>query len=113
MHEMSLAEGVLQIVETAAAEAGARRVTEIRLEIGALSGVEVEALRFCMDAVLRNGPAEAARVVFETLPGRGWCLHCADSVDIAALYDACPRCGSYQVQPTGGTEMRVKDLLVE
>ena len=56
---------------------------------------------------------ETARVVFETLPGRGWCLHCADSVDIAALYDACPRCGSYQVQPTGGTEMRVKDLLVE
>lgn len=113
MHEMALAEGVLQIVERAAAEAGSARVKEIRLEIGALAGVEVEALRFCMDAVLRQGPAEGAAVVFETLPGRGWCLRCEDSVAIAALYDACPRCGSYQVQPTGGTEMRVMDLLVE
>lgn len=113
MHEMALAEGVLQIVEQAVTETGCTRVKEIRLEIGALAGVEVEALRFCMDAVLRRGPAEGAAVVFETLPGRGWCLQCGDNVEIAALYEACPRCGSYQVQPTGGTEMRVKDLLVE
>lgn len=113
MHEMSLAEGVLQIVEEAAAEAGAGRVSEIRLEIGALSGVEVEALRFCMEVVLKAGPAEGARVVYDTLPGRGWCMQCAEQVPIAALYDACPRCGGYQVQATGGTEMRVKDLLVE
>jgi hydrogenase nickel incorporation protein HypA/HybF len=34
-------------------------------------------------------------------------------VPVNALYEACPKCGSYQVQATGGTEMRVKDLLVE
>lgn len=110
---MALAEGVLRIVEDAAAGAGCARVKEIRLEIGALAGVEVEALRFCMDAVLRGGPAEGAAVVFEVQPGRGWCMQCADTVALAALYEACPRCGSYQVQPTGGLEMRVKDLLVE
>ncbi|MDD4881477.1 MAG: hydrogenase maturation nickel metallochaperone HypA [Gallionellaceae bacterium] len=113
MHEMSLAEGVLQIVEAAVAETRCQRVKEVRLEIGALSGVEVEALRFCMDVVLRNSPAEGAAVVFETLPGQGWCMQCADTVAIGALYEACPRCGSYQVQPTGGMEMRVKDLLVD
>ncbi|TCJ17172.1 hydrogenase maturation nickel metallochaperone HypA [Parasulfuritortus cantonensis] len=113
MHEMSLAEGVMEIVEKAVAEAGCSKVKEIRLEIGALSGVEVEAMRFCMDAVLRGGPAEGAAVVFEVTPGLGWCMQCADSVPIAALYEACPRCGSYQVQATGGMEMRVKDLLVE
>ena len=113
MHEMSLAEGVMRIVEDAVAGSGCTQVKEIRLEIGALAGVEVEALRFCMDAVLRGGPAEGATVVYEQTPGFGWCMQCAEGVAIEALYAACPRCGSHQVQPTGGLEMRVKDLLVE
>jgi hydrogenase nickel incorporation protein HypA/HybF len=113
MHEMSLAEGILQIVEDAAAKQGFQRVKEIRLEIGALSGVEPEALSFCLEVALRNSVAEGARVEMETLPGQGYCLECGETVPINALYDACPRCGGYQVQATGGTEMRVKDLLVE
>ena len=113
MHEMALAEGILQIVEDAATRNGFTRVTEVRLEIGALSGVEVEALAFCLDMVLKGSVAEGARVVMEKLPGQGYCLNCGRNVPIQALYDACPECGSYQVQATGGTEMRVKDLLVE
>lgn len=113
MHEMSLAEGILQIVEGAAAQQDFTRVKEIRLEIGALSGVEVEALGFCLDVVLNGSVAEGARVELERIPGQGFCLACGGTVEIQALYDACPQCGSFQVQATGGTEMRVKDLLVE
>lgn len=113
MHEMSLAEGILQIVEDAAGKQNFKKVTEVRLEIGALSGVEPEALTFCLDVVFRGSVAEGARVELERLPGQGFCLVCAETVPVAALYDACPKCGGYQVQATGGTEMRVKDLLVE
>ncbi len=113
MHEMSLAEGILQIVEDAAAGQGFKRVTEVRLEIGALSGVEVEALSFCLDMVLKDSIAEGARIELEKTPGQGYCLGCGATVPVIALFDACPQCGSYQVQATGGTEMRVKDLLVE
>lgn len=113
MHEMSLAEGILQIVEDTAAQQGFRRVTEVRLEIGALSGVEVDALSFCLDVALKGSVADGARVELERLPGQGYCLDCGKTVLVNALYDPCPTCGSYQVQATGGTEMRVKDLLVE
>jgi hydrogenase nickel incorporation protein HypA/HybF len=113
MHEMSLAESILRIVEDAAQGQGFRRVKELRLEIGALAGVEAKALRFCLEVILRDGVADGARVEIEQLPGRGWCMQCGDTVPIATLFDACPRCGGYQVQATGGTEMRVKDLLVE
>jgi len=113
MHEMSIAEGILQIVEDAATQQGFKRVTEVRLEIGALSGVEIEALTFCLDVVLKNGIAEGARIELEKVPGTGYCLGCGETVPVLALYDACPKCGSYQVQAIGGTEMRVKDLLVE
>ena len=113
MHEMSLAENVLQIMEAAAREQGFARVKEIRLEIGELAGVEREALRFCLEGVLHDGIAAQARVEFLTLPGRGWCMQCGKEVPISALYDPCPLCGSPRVQATEGMQMRVRDLLVE
>lgn len=113
MHEMSLAESILELVEQAAQTQGFRRVREINLEIGALAGVETEALAFCLESVLKGSLAEGARVNFAAVPGEGWCLNCGTTVPIAAFYDPCPRCGGYQVQATGGTQMRVKDLLVE
>lgn len=113
MHEMSLAEGVRGIVEDAARGQGFTRVKTVVLEIGALSTVEVEALRFCLDVVLRDTLAEGAAIEIEPVAGTGWCIACERSVPLARLYDACPECGSYQLRPTGGTEMRVKELEVD
>jgi len=113
MHEMSLAEGVLRIVEENARAGEYSRVLVVRLEIGALSSVEPESLRFCFDAVVRGTVAEGARLEIIATEGRGYCLGCAAEVTVAARYDPCPRCGAYQVQVTGGDEMRVRDLEVE
>ncbi|MBL8487687.1 MAG: hydrogenase maturation nickel metallochaperone HypA [Rhodocyclaceae bacterium] len=113
MHEMSLAEGVIQIVEDAARAAQCRRVSAVILEIGRLSSVEPEALRFCFDAVSRGSIAEGARLEIEDVPGTAWCMQCSESVEVAARLEGCPRCGSYQLQVTGGTEMRVKEVEIE
>ncbi len=113
MHEMSLAEGVLQLLEDAARKEKFTRVTVVWLEIGRLASVEREAMAFCFDAVTRGSLAEGARLEFVETPGSGWCMACAKTVAIEALHEACPDCGSYQVQVTGGTEMRVKELEVD
>ncbi|NDV13979.1 hydrogenase maturation nickel metallochaperone HypA [Crenobacter caeni] len=113
MHEMSLAEGILDLVEQQAARDGFARVREIHLTIGALAGVEVSSLEFCLDAVCRGTLADGAAIVSERLPGKGWCLACSQPVEISARFDACPACGAYQVQVTGGDEMRVASLLVD
>lgn len=113
MHEMSLAEGVLQLMEDAAASQGFGRVKTVWLEIGQLAAVEVEAMRFCFDAVTRGSLAEGAALEIVELPGQGWCMKCAATVPISEQFGACPQCGSHQVQATGGTEMRVKELEVE
>lgn len=113
MHEMSLAEGVRSIVEDAARAQGFSKVRTVVLEIGELSSVEVDALRFCLDAVLRDTIAEGASIEVEAVPGTGWCMQCEASVPVHRLYDPCPQCGGYQVQPTGGSEMRVKEIEVD
>lgn len=113
MHEMALAEGILRIIEDQAAASGFERVRRVRVEVGQLAGVEVEALRFSFDAVMNNSVADSAILEIVDTPGQGWCMDCGTTVEIAALYDACPRCGGYQVHATGGMEMRVLDLEVD
>ena len=58
MHEMALAESVREIVEETARSSGARRVTAVRLEIGKLAQVEIEAMRFAFEVVKRGSLAE-------------------------------------------------------
>jgi hydrogenase nickel incorporation protein HypA/HybF len=87
-------------------------VRAVLLEIGTLSHVEVQALRFCFDAVTRGTVADGARLDVQAVPGRAWCMPCGESVALERLGDACPRCGSYQLQVTAGEEMKVKEVEV-
>ena len=109
---MSLAEGVLQLIEDAAREQQFEKVTKVWLEISQLSGVEVEAMSFCFDVVTRDSIADGARLEIIALPGTGWCMKCAMTVPMVEVFGECPQCGGHQLQVTGGTEMRVKELEV-
>ena len=111
MHEMSIAQSVLGIVEETARREGFSRVKEVRLEIGQLAAVETEALRFCFDAVVRGSVAEGAALAIDETPGTAWCFSCSRTVPVAARGDPCPRCLGGQLQVNGGTEMRIKELL--
>jgi hydrogenase nickel incorporation protein HypA/HybF len=113
MHEMALAESMLEIVEKAARQHGASRVSAVRLEIGALSHVAVDALRFCFDAVTRGSLAEGATLDIESTPGEAWCMPCGERVPLAQVGDACPRCGGYQLTVTRGEDMRVRDIAID
>lgn len=113
MHEMSLAEGVLQVIEDNAKIKGFSRVKTVWLEIGELAGVEVESMRFCFDAVVKGTLADGARLEIIVSKGQGRCLTCSKMVPLQLRYDPCPLCGSYPVEPSSGLEMRVKELEVE
>ena len=112
MREMSLAEGVLQLIEDAARKESFARVTAVCLEIGQLAGVEPEAMAFCFDAVTRDSIADGARLEIVVTPGSGWCMQCSEAIPLSVVYGACPKCGHHQIQVTGGTEMRVRELEV-
>ena len=113
MHEMSLAEGVIQLLDDSAKVNNFTRVKTVWLEIGQLAGVEAEAMRFCFDAVARGSIAEGAVLDIIETPGLGRCFDCKQTVAVTARFEPCPLCGGYSVEVTGGTEMRVKELEVE
>jgi hydrogenase nickel incorporation protein HypA/HybF len=110
MHEMSLCEGIRDILETQARAHSVARITRVRLEIGRFAGVEKPALEFAWEVVMRGGPAEGADLVMLDLPGRASCFDCGREVEIEHRLDPCPECGGGRLMPTGGDEMRIKDL---
>lgn len=112
MHEMSIAESILGIIEDSARREGFRSVRAVRVEIGELAGVEIEALRFCFEASTRDGLAAGARLDVVRTPGSAWCGGCGNSVPVHSRLDPCPRCGQFGLQIRGGTDMRVSDLEV-
>ena len=113
MHEMSLAESVLELVAAAARREAATRVRLVVLEIGQLAAVEPEALRFCFAAVTRDTVAAGAMLEIAEVPGSGWCAQCAATVPMAERHAECPQCGAYPLEATGGTEMRVREIGIE
>lgn len=113
MHEMSLAGGILRIAEQAAERERFARVTLLRLEAGSLSGVEPRALRFALEAMAPGTCLDGAQLEIDTPDGSAWCLRCSLTVPLKDRGDACPHCQGHQLQPTGGTELRVVDMLVE
>ncbi len=113
MHEMSLCEGILQVLEAEAKKQEFSRVKRVILDIGVLSGVEIPALEFAFDVVMRGSLAENAVLEINRLEATAWCMACAESVTIEARYDPCPKCGGYQLQVGSGDEMRIRELEVE
>ncbi|WP_413205884.1 hydrogenase maturation nickel metallochaperone HypA [Rhodospirillum sp. A1_3_36] len=112
MHEMSLCEGILQILEDNAKTNGFTKVKRVRLEVGRFAGVEVEALRFGFDIVMRGSLAEGAALEIIDQPGLAHCFGCGETVELNTRLDPCPLCGSGRLSPTGGDDMRIKDLEV-
>ncbi len=112
MHEMSLAVGILRVVEQAQAREPFARVSRLTLQAGALAGVEVSALRFALEAMAPGTLLEGATIEIDEAPGQAFCMGCGESVEIRSRTDDCPLCGSAKLQPTGGTELKVVDLIV-
>ena len=113
MHELALTESIVEIAVEEARKQGARRVTRVFLDVGALSHVEPEALEFCFAAVANGTAAEGAKLEIERIAGVGWCPDCEKSVALAERFSACPECGRVRVQMTAGDELRIREMEID
>lgn len=112
MHEMSLLLHVREILEEHAVSQHFSKVTRVTLEIGKLSFVEPEALRFGFEVVMKGSLAENAGLIITELDGIGFCGQCQREVKMLTLYAPCDYCGNPIVKVIQGSEMKIKDLIV-
>ena len=110
MHEMSITQSVIDICE---GHAAGRRVIEVVLEIGELSGVVPDSIEFCFEACSKGTVLEGARLKLELVPAIGSCPACSRELPISSLFDACSDCGAFGLGIVSGEELRVKELELE
>ena len=113
MHEMSLCEGVVQLIEDQAKTQGFTKVSTVWLEIGTLAGVEIEAMHFSFTAVARGTVADNARLEVIDIAGKANCPACSQCIPVSARFDVCSECGHYPLDIIAGEEMRIKELEVQ
>ena len=108
MHELGITRSVVAICSE---QAGGRTVNRVRLEIGKLSAVLPEAIRFCFDVCIQDTPLADAQLEIVEVEGRGRCLDCGRELDLDQPYGVCS-CGSRAIECIAGQELNIKEMEV-
>ncbi|HZP16558.1 MAG TPA: hydrogenase maturation nickel metallochaperone HypA [Terriglobales bacterium] len=113
MHEMGIAQSVIETVQTEAARHPAARPSKVAVRIGELSAVDPEALRFCFDALTRETELEGLELEIETCPRRHRCLDCGAEFVVKDFEFQCPSCSGMRSQCISGDQLEVAYLELE
>ncbi|HEX6913732.1 MAG TPA: hydrogenase maturation nickel metallochaperone HypA [Chitinophagaceae bacterium] len=113
MHELTIAESVLSIVEQAVPREKTITVTSVKLQVGELSGIEVESLKFALSVLRSDTIARDATFDIGIIPGEAECKGCKTVFAMHQYGDACPTCGNYDATVTKGREMQVLSILLD
>jgi hydrogenase nickel incorporation protein HypA/HybF len=113
MHEMGIAQNILDIAVATAQKEGATKITRINLVAGELRGIEPMQLTFCFAIVAKDSMASGAYLNVEQVPVSGHCNDCKADFTIEDYAYVCPKCGSTKIEITGGTELRLKDIEID
>jgi hydrogenase nickel incorporation protein HypA/HybF len=108
MHELAIAQSVL---DTIVARIGDRQVRQVRLEIGRLSGVSADSLRFCFELAAVGTVLDGALLDIVEPPGKARCLTCLDEFVLHDHILLCA-CGSSDVRLTAGDELKILSVEV-
>lgn len=113
MHEMSIAQGILDIVLKTAAEHNAVKVNSIKLLIGEMTRVEPESLRFGFTALAADTIANGAELEIAIVPLMAKCSSCGEQFTVERYSFLCPLCHSANILVVSGRELAVDYLEVE
>src|SRR5450759_4960012 len=114
MHELYLAQSILNIVHEYAAQQHFSKVNSIRLSFGRLSCIESKSLKFAFEVQAKSTSAENASLDFNVLPAVIHCFSCAKDLEVETYSAIWPNCGGEEVILTGGTEeLRILEMDVD
>jgi len=108
VHELAVTESVVSGV---CEHVNGAKVTRVVLQIGKLSGVVPDAVRFCFDVCAAGTALEGSTLEIIELPGRARCRDCGTEVELEDAIVLCA-CGSANLKVLSGNELRIKEVEV-
>ena len=113
VHELSIAQSILDTVLEQADKHGAVRVLRIHLRIGQLTAVVQEALDMAFEVLTRDTIAAHARITVERVPWRVRCSRCEHEYSVQNDLPTCSRCGHLGGETLGGRELQFVEMDIE
>lgn len=113
MHEFSLAQSIIEIVDESLKKNGAEKAVELHLEIGTLSGVEIPALEMALESLKTNSVIETTEIKLFITKAKAICGNCNKEFYPEDLFTPCPECSSYNSEIMSGKELLVKSIVAE
>lgn len=113
MHEVSIAQSLLKIVEDESKKHEVSRVTRVHVRIGSLSTIVPDALTFSFEVVSDRTVAEGAELDIEVVPARGRCYSCNIDFEVETSLFLCPQCGGIAGELLSGKELEIVDIEAE
>lgn len=110
MHELGITRNIVAIVGERAA---GQKVLRVKLEVGRLSGMLPEAIRFCFPIAAQGTALEGALLEIDEPEGRGLCSACGAETALAAPIGRCPRCAAPSLRITSGEQLTIREMEVE
>ena len=112
MHELSIATAILKTAQNEVEKIKGKKVEEIFLEIGKISGVEISSLEFVWEQCMKDSVLDGAKVHITEPEGFARCAECNHEFKISKIYNSCERCGSPFKEIITGQEMKIKKLVI-
>ena len=113
MHELGIAQSVLEAVSAEAARHIGARPVKVAMRIGELAAVDPDALRFAFAALTMETELEGLELEIETCPRRHRCLDCLTEFRVKDFDFQCTRCGSTRSQCISGDQLELAFLELE
>jgi hydrogenase nickel incorporation protein HypA/HybF len=113
VHELSIAQSIVETVVSQAQAHQASHVTCVRLRIGELTAIIEDALMFSFEIVAQDTVASGARVEIEAIPWTVRCSECAHEYRVSEGIPTCPDCGHAGGETIAGRELQIVEMDVE
>ena len=113
MHELGIAESILNRVQVESATRNGARATKVGVRIGELAGVDPEALSFGFEVLVKDTDLEPLALEIESTSRRHECSRCKRVFTVVDYHVDCPECGSAETRCIGGDELELAYLEVE
>ncbi len=114
MHEIGIAQALLELVLETLRSSEAGRVTAVKIRVGELSAVDPGSLAFCFKALASDGPAAEARIDIDQVPATFRCRSCGHSYGGTPMQaGTCSRCGGREIEIFKGKELELVELQVD
>jgi hydrogenase nickel incorporation protein HypA/HybF len=114
MHELSIAQSIVDAVSTKATECRASHVKIVRLRIGEAVGVVVDSLSFCFEMLTSLDPMlNGAQLSIDSVPHRAHCHSCGQEYPIVNFVMQCPQCKQWSSEVISGAEFQIIDIEID